>query len=839
MTPPPALAHIPPIMNKKSVKPWYEFKAEASAGVAELRIFGPIGGGFWFEEEELTGKAISKQLDELSEDVKTIRVFVNSPGGSVFDGVHIANALRRQREEHGRTVAVEIEALAASAATLITSAGSSIKMPRNALMMIHNPVGWAEGPRETMLKVAEGLERAGRAILATYKWISKLNSKKLRSLMDETTWMDADEALQYGLITEISEPVTAQASFDGAALTGVPVPEKYRDRVRALFKNCGCTGPTAGTEFADIANAAIDQKIEDEDDLERADVIAELVASTGEDEEKIEEILTGDLECPAADIVAGFVEVLPITQEQADSALETDGCETGSEDEDEEEEEEETEDSTVADPGADNSKGKARTGAGGKMKNQSTGDKEAIRAARAAEKKRISGINAAADVAIKAGLPAEDTKKAAAKAIEDDTKAADFRSSMFDELAAASEKGGPGMGPSGGPDVQAGEAEHEKRVKGISAALWRRAGVEEKIKAAAKAKPDHPAFQNLEFDPGEFRGLSLLAHARNDLERIRPGFGAGKNKMELAGAFLNAAGIGQTTSDFAVALENALNKTLLAAYATAPETWRLFCKVGSVSDFRAHNRYQRGFLSRLQEIKESGEFKNKEIPDAAKEVQQALTYGNILSLSRQAIVNDDMGVFDDLAVTLGTAAALSIELGVFDLLKLNAGLGPDMADAVALFDAAHNNINATGSGLTVAGIDADRVVMATQTDVSGDVTLDLRPAVLVLPIGLGGAARVLNESQFDHDGTKLQKPNAVVGLFRDIADSPHLTGTRRYLFADPSVAPVIEVAFLEGEQDPFMEMESGWRIDGVEWKVRHDFGISAISYRGCVTNAGQ
>lgn len=830
-------------MKKKSVKPWYEFKAEASPGVAELRIFGPIGGGFWLEEDDLTGKAISRQLEDLAEDVKTIRVFVNSPGGSVFDGVHIANALRRQREEHGRTVAVEIEALAASAATLITSAGTSIKMPRNALMMIHNPIGWAEGPRETMLKVAEGLERAGRAILATYRWVSKLKSKDLRALMDATTWMDADEALANGLITEIVDPVTAQASFDGAALAGVAVPDKYKDRVRALFKGCGCSGPTAGADFADLANGAIDQRIEDEDELERADVIAELVASTGETEETIEEILDGSLECPAAEIVAGFVEVLPITQDQADSALEADGCETETEDEDEleeeeeEEEETETEDSTAADPGADNSK--ARMGAGGKtkMKAKTNGDKVAILAARTAEKTRIGGINAAAEVAIKAGLSAEDAHKAAAEAIENDTKVDDFRASMFEGLATAGEKRGP-KPIGGGPDIQAGEAEHEKRVKGISAALWKRAGVDTTIRNAAKAKPDHPAFQNLEFDPGEFRGLSLLEHARRDLARTRPGFGEGKNAMETAGAFLNAAGIGQTTSDFAIALENALNKTLLAAYAVAPETWRLFCKVGTVSDFRPHNRYQRGYLTRLQEIKESGEFKNKEIPDAAKEVQQALTYGNILVLSRQAIVNDDMGVFNDLAVTLGMAAGLSIELGVFDLLKENSGLGPTMVDTKTLFHADHGNINATGSALSVAGLDADRVVMATQTDSAGAVYLDLRPAALVLPIGLGGEARVINAAEFDHDGTKLQKPNKVRGLFRDIADSPHLTGTRRYMFADPTIAPVVEVAFLEGEQDPFMEMENGWRIDGVEWKIRHDFGIRAISYRGCVTNAG-
>ena len=78
----------------------------------------------------------------------------------------------------------------------------------------------------------------------------------------------------------------------------------------------------------------------------------------------------------------------------------------------------------------------------------------------------------------------------------------------------------------------------------------------------------------------------------------------------------------------------------------------------------------------------------------------------------------------------------------------------------------------------------------------------------------------------------------VVGLFDDIIDTGRLTGTRRYMFADPSIAPVIEVAFLEGEQQPFMEIQGGWRVDGVEWKVRHDFGVAAVDFRGALTDAG-
>ena len=332
--------------------------------------------------------------------------------------------------------------------------------------------------------------------------------------------------------------------------------------------------------------------------------------------------------------------------------------------------------------------------------------------------------------------------------------------------------------------------------------------------------------------------MSLLEHARESLERNKPGSSRGKTKMQIAGDFFNLTGAG-TTSDFATALEEALHKTLLAAYAIAPDKWTRFCKIGSVSDFRVHNRYRMGFLGGLDVVLEDGEFTNKSLADASKETQQAKTYGNILALSRQAIINDDMGVFNGVAVTLGRAAGLSIELAVFALIAENSGMGPDMNDATALWDdTAHSNESA-GGGISVARFDADRVIMAAQTDSSTNEILDMRPTKLLIPVGTEGAARVINSSQWDHDtGTNVEIPNKVQGLFDDVIGTGRLTGTRYYMFADPAVAPTIEVAFLEGEQEPYMEVKDGWRVDGVEWKVRHDFGVAAVDWRASLTDAG-
>jgi hypothetical protein len=129
--------------------------------------------------------------------------------------------------------------------------------------------------------------------------------------------------------------------------------------------------------------------------------------------------------------------------------------------------------------------------------------------------------------------------------------------------------------------------------------------------------------------------------------------------------------------------------------------------------------------------------------------------------------------------------------------------------------------------------------MASQTDVSGNDFLDLRPSVWLGPIGSGGNARSINDAQYDPDtANKLQKPNVVRGLFSDIVDTARLSGTRYYTFADPNDVPVIEVAFLNGESEPYIMMEESFNTRGNKYRATLDFGVAAIGYRGAVTNAG-
>lgn len=212
---------------------WYRITCQADAAVAEVWIYDAIGGD-WFGEG-VTAKTFLDELQALPDSAKTIRVHVNSPGGDVFDAVAIANMLRAQSQEKGRKVEMLIEGLAASAASIITSAGDSIKIASNAMMMIHNPSGIVVGMAGDMRSMADALDSIRDSIVATYRWVSQLSVEAIRALMDASTWMSAEEALTNGFVTEIMEPVKVTACFRPEVVAKLgEVPEAYRERIAAL-----------------------------------------------------------------------------------------------------------------------------------------------------------------------------------------------------------------------------------------------------------------------------------------------------------------------------------------------------------------------------------------------------------------------------------------------------------------------------------------------------------------------------------------------------------------------------------------------------------------------------
>lgn len=439
-------------------------------------------------------------------------------------------------------------------------------------------------------------------------------------------------------------------------------------------------------------------------------------------------------------------------------------------------------------------------------------DDAAVRNAQRAEKKRSSEI-------INAVRAAGFDLAYAQELIDDENMTADnARAAILNKMATTGSQAQQQRNTTSPLAITADETDKRRAVM-IDGLVLRSAEVK-----ADKFKPEQVSAAR------EFRGMTLLDVAKDCL--VRSGMSQKEinamSKMDIVGRAFTSS-----TSDFPTLLEGTNRRVLLENYQAIADTWRQFCMTGTVSDFREHKRLRMGSFSRLDEVKENAEFKNKSIPDAEFESIAAKTYGNIINVSRQMIVNDDLNAFTRLTAMLGRAAARSIEIDVYALLASN----PTLEDGVALFHATHNNLSS--GAITVANLDAMRVLMAKQKDPSNNDFLDLRPSTLLIGIGQGSTARMYNDSQYDPDASnKLQKPNTVRGLFSQIVDTARITGTEHYAFANPNEEPVIEVAFLDGVQTPFMDQEQGFTVDGMKWKVRLDYGVGAIGYRGAVKTTG-
>lgn len=447
-----------------------------------------------------------------------------------------------------------------------------------------------------------------------------------------------------------------------------------------------------------------------------------------------------------------------------------------------------------------------------------------VAAAVAKERDRSAGITALAE---KFNLG----KDWSAKMVTENKSLDEARASALDALA---EKGdAAGVGHSGPAIIAVGQDARDKFLIGASNALMQRAGVMGTMRKFAEMRGE-----KVDLDPGEFSGIRTVELARMalDMQGIRMQ-SYDHNKIMAAALTARGEGGAQSTSLFPVLLENTLHKLLQASYGITPDTWSRVCTIGSIKDFRPHKRYLRGTLSRLDGLTETGEFKYKQIPDAVKETLTGSTKGNIIAVTRQALVDDDLGAFTDLTADLGRAAKLTIEVEFYEMLAENSGFGPSMSDTVSFFHADHDNVG-TGAP-SVDNFEAIAVIMASQTDPSGNNILDIMPAVWLGPLGLAGNAKVINGAEYDPDtASKLQKPNKVRGLFKDVVGTARLTGTPWYAFGDPEINPAFEVAFLDGVIEPFLDIEEGWKTDGTEMKVRHDWGMAGVNYRAGARSTG-
>lgn len=753
---------------------------------ASITIYGVIGFGFF--EEGVTAEKVRKDLDALGE-VTDIDVFINSPGGNVFDSLAITNIL----SQHPAQVHVHVDGLAASGASVIAMAGDLITMGQGATMMIHSPSTLFEGSAEEMRGMADVLDTVESGMLDIYEARTGKSRDEVLALVRAETWFTAQEAVDAGF----ADDMVASKPRQKVAASWQPIMACFRHTPATLKV-------VAGAKLASLLNNAIDEIDANEDDeRSRADVIGQMATAAGISEGTVNEILNNEISCPPLNRLEGFASVdgLPALAAQR-SAAESDGCEY--DDDGQAKACTITPKSTTTPPQVTAvppmSAHADAIPKEGVMPNRAPAsvqdaDKAAIVAA---ERTRTAEITALCG---KFGMDAGFTAKAVADGLSKDQ----VNGLILDKLATATHGGTFGH-------AELTEDEHDKMRAQASDWLTARAGF-------GQHKDDNP-----------FRGMTIENVAREVLEangvRTR---GMGRE------AVINAA-ITHSTGDFPNIFENALNKSMLNAFQVIPVVWPKIARVTTLTDFRPHIRYRIGSFSDLERVLENGEYKDGTIGDAERETITAISKGRILNISREMMVNDDMGVFTDAARFLGQASARAPEK---DLLALFASNGPTMGDTKALFHADHGNIAASGTPPTMAAFEAMRVQMGSQLDPSGNDFVDVRPSIWLGPLSLSGTAKQTNAAEFDDEAQKNQrKPNISRGLVRDIVDTPRLPATIWYLLADPAVEPVFEVGFLDGQQTPQLEMQESFRSGGISWRIRYEYGVAAVGWRGIVKNAG-
>lgn len=328
----------------------------------------------------------------------------------------------------------------------------------------------------------------------------------------------------------------------------------------------------------------------------------------------------------------------------------------------------------------------------------------------------------------------------------------------------------------------------------------------------------------------EYRGMSLLEIARECVEArgIRT---RGMSRIELAGEALQFRGSGMmSTSDFPNVLSNIANKTLRAGYEAAPQTFRPLVRVTSVPDFKQVSRVQLGEAPQLEAVNEHGEFKRGSMGEAA-EKYAVKTYGKIVAITRQVLVNDDLAAFTRIPRAFGVQASMLESDLVWAIITSN----PAMADGNTLFHASHNNLG-TAAAITAASVGAGRQAMRNQKGVDGKTLLNITPSYIIAPTAL----ETLVE-QFLSPIVPQQTSNVVpAGLKKLIPiTEPRLDAastTNWFLGADPAIVDMIELAYLEGADGVYTETRQGFDVDGVEVKVRMDVGAKAIDWRGFYKN---
>ena len=323
----------------------------------------------------------------------------------------------------------------------------------------------------------------------------------------------------------------------------------------------------------------------------------------------------------------------------------------------------------------------------------------------------------------------------------------------------------------------------------------------------------------------ELAGRQMIEIARMSLDAAN---------QDSTGSGLDIMARALTTSDFPQILAAVANKSLLEGFETAPETWMDWCGDGSVSDFKPNTISQVSGTGDLDEVPEGLAYKYGERSDS-KESFSIATYGKILPITRQAIINDDLSALSDTPRAHGESAARKIGDLAYSVLTEN----PVMGDGLALFHVDHNNILSSAE-VGVESIANGIQKMRTQKGIDGKTRLNIRPYFFIAPVALEGSSEIFYRSNdFADAAPDATRTNPYSGdYFQRVYDSRLDDDSETAWYLAGPKGKTVKLFFLGGRKEPILSQQPGWAIDGIEFKVSIDVAAKAVDYRAINRNVG-
>ena len=353
-----------------------------------------------------------------------------------------------------------------------------------------------------------------------------------------------------------------------------------------------------------------------------------------------------------------------------------------------------------------------------------------------------------------------------------------------------------------------------------------RAGAEKMIMVRLGRESDETA--------NEYRHFSLFELAKESLTLAGVDFRGLDRHGVISAAF-------QPGGDFPGLVENIAVKEVLRGYEETEEPYRTLARIGNLPDFKVGSRTGLSHAPSLPENIENEEVQTIRMQDRKQNIQLA-TYAGKVGLSRQAIINDDLGEFGRVAMRVGGGARRTVGDRFANVFTQDANGQTIDEGSARIFAAARNNTGTAGAPST-ATFDEFRTLMAVQTDVSGSAkNLNIMPSYIYCPHAKAGAARKVVDSEFDVGGSEDRTtPNTERGRWQGvIADSrlDAVSTDRYYALADPNRFDTVEVAFLDGQDAPTIQRVEMFDVLGINFVVWIDCVAQALEFRTMAVNDG-